>query len=137
MLAHPNLQSIIHIYQGHGALPDAPEWTGTIEAYWEGNQGLTLADIRELQDALARHGYQTFGGGAEACFTICTPAHARAQRMRTSNIVDRMASKILDFGREGVTADDLATVGFTRAEIARHGQAAADLASQRHVRQVA
>ncbi|MBN9135676.1 MAG: hypothetical protein J0I92_06455 [Phyllobacterium sp.] len=55
------------------------------------------------------------------------------------SVVDLMADRLLELGMNGiaVTADELFShSSFTRAEIAEHGQEAADLARSRAVRQV-
>lgn len=73
-----NLHSQIQIHQGHGNFAIDPDWTGTIDAYWQANQdSLTWGDIQEMKEGLEADGFCRIGGGSSGCFTICTPAFAR------------------------------------------------------------
>lgn len=64
----------ISIFQGWGVsqpISDTPDWTGTIEEYWEKNaDALTLGVIRDMIDDLDGGHHHAIGGGGMGCFTI-------------------------------------------------------------------
>lgn len=71
------LSSEIQVHQGHAAMAADPDWTGTIEQFWENNPGMTYGEINDMRADLSAYGYHRIGGGAAGCFTVCTPHFAR------------------------------------------------------------
>lgn len=64
----------ISIFQGWGIdqpIAETPDWTGTVEEYWEKNaDAVTLASIRDMIDDLEAGHHHALGGGGMGCFTI-------------------------------------------------------------------
>lgn len=61
----------IAIHQGWaGNVAAQPDWTGTIDSFWEKNQDLTWGDIRDMVEDLDAGDDHEIGGGARGCFTI-------------------------------------------------------------------
>lgn len=68
---HPFLPQQIAIHQGHYTVAPEPDWTGTVEEYWQANQGtLTFGDIMDMRHDLEDFGEHKIGGGAMGCFTV-------------------------------------------------------------------
>jgi hypothetical protein len=66
-----NLKRIIAIHQGWDDVAPEPDWTGTVEVYWEANgDTLTLNEIRDMLDDLDAGDNHQIGGGASPVFTI-------------------------------------------------------------------
>jgi len=118
-----NLRQTILLHQGHG-LTGEPEWTGSLAHFLAGNPDLARAEIQAIAEDIESAGCHLIGGGAAACFTLCTPAFARLQ------LVERMARIMLGLAASGrpFHAQALRQAGFDQADIDRHGIDAADLA---------
>lgn len=61
-----DLDRPISVHEGHEGGRFRPKkrahWRGTIEAYWNLNPHLSLADMRNLVRALDQKGFQNIGG---------------------------------------------------------------------------
>lgn len=93
-----DLSTRIAIHQGwevNGNVASEPDWTGTVEEFWEKNQDLTYGDICEMREDLADYGAHPIGGGAAPIFTIRL-AVAKPAAAAPKTIADFPAYRIID-----------------------------------------
>lgn len=80
-----DLSARVAIHQGWEHPDPEPDWVGTLEEFWNANDGFTLAEMSATAQALATKGQWFLGGGSQPCFTLKVVREPDAAPVRAPN----------------------------------------------------
>lgn len=114
MSMDPSTRIAIHQgWEANGNVAEEPDWTGTVEEFWEKNQNLTYGDIRDLIFGLSLSRSYPIGGGAAPIFTVRL-AVAKPAAAAPKTIADFPAYRIIDEADREFEDGDVIAVPYDR-----------------------